>query len=229
MYEVTEKKREKMVLKSQNGVLIGSLILVFLLGMAGVSHAGLNMNEIRYLFEKEKGLSWEDATSEERKAFIRDISGREEYQEGQFKDQTKEVEEIPDDVDKPAVFDRREDIAPFRVRTSFEVETGREWDDATEEEKTVFWKEFKADEKKLKRDERLYSEKRKLKEQQQRRDYKLKKKELKLQKRQKVQEEKLRREKIRRKRISDKQEMKKKKREWEEFRRNLQEKHKLKK
>lgn len=228
MYEVTKEKRERMVFKSQNGVLIGSLILVFLLGMAGVSHAGLNMNEVQYLFEKAKGLSWEDASSEERKAFIRDVSGREEYQEGQFKDQTKEVEEIPDDVDKPAVFDGREDIAPFRVRTSFKAETGKKWDDATEEEKTVFWRKFKVDEKKLKQDERLYSEKRKLEEQQQRRDYKLKKQELKFQKKQKAQEEKLRRTEIKRKRISDKQEAKEKKRKWEEFRRNLQEKHKKK-
>ena len=217
-----------MVFKSQNGVLIGSLILVFLLGMAGVSHAGLNMNEVQYLFEKENGLSWEDATSEERKTFIRDVNGREEYQEGQFNGRKEEVEERTEDVKKSTVFDGRKKITPFDVRASFEVETGREWDDATEEEQKVFWREFKIDEKKLKQDEKAYLKKKELEEQQQRRDYKLKKQALKLKKKQRAQKEKLRRQEIRRKRIFNKQEAKEVKRRWEEFRQKLQDKHKLK-
>ena len=215
-----------MAFKFYHRILVCSLILVFLLSMTGVSHAVLSMNEVQYLFEREKGQLWKDATSEERRDFVRDVRGREEFQEGELKGKKKELK-AGSGIDKR--FTALEDIkekAPYQVRSGFEIETGIEWDDATEKEQNAFWKKYKFEEKKQKQEEKLYSRKKRNEERQRKREVNLKKRQRAREKKLRDQEEKVRRKKIRRKREADKKIAEKKKREWEAFRQSFRDRHK---
>jgi len=200
-----------MAFRPQNGILISSLILVFLLSVTGVSHAVLSMNEVQYLFEQEKGLLWKEATSQEKKDFIRDVQGREEFQEGPFKEKKRELKERSGTVEMSTVSEKRKKKAPYEVRSSFEAETGIEWSDATEEEQEDFWREYKIEEKKLREKEKLYLKKQKLLEKKRKTALQLKKQEIKLKRKLRDQEEKLRRAEIKRKRVEDKRKAEEKK------------------
>lgn len=213
-----------MVFKFQYGILISSLILTFLLGATGVSHAVLSMNEVQYLFAQEKGQSWKDATSQEKKAFIRDVRGREEYQEGQFKEKKKKRGSFQGDETSTAL-EKRKKKAPYKVRTSFKNKTGTKWDDATEEEQKIFWQEYKNEEKRLKQEEKLYRQEQKRLEQQRKAEFKQKKQEMKRKKQLKDQEEKAKRAEIKRKRAEERRRAETKKREWEAFRQEMKDKH----
>ena len=215
-----------MAFKSKNIVLISSVILVFLLGVTGVSHAVLSMSEIQYLFAQGKGKSWKNATPEERKDFIRDVQGREEFQEGPFKGKKEEIKKGPDIIDMSTVGKSRKMKAPYDVRSSFEAETGNEWNDATEEEQKLYWKTYKAEEKRLKKEERRHAKKQRTEEKKKEREYRQKKRKINREKKVRNREERLKRQELRRKRVAQKREAKKKKREWETFRQKMKESHK---
>ena len=213
-----------MVFKAQNTVLIFSLILFFSLGAVGVSHAVLSMNEVQYLFEQEKGQLWKEATAQEKKDFIRDIRGREEFQEGQFKGKKKKPNEDAGIVDMTTISENKKERAPYEVRSSFEAQTGIEWGDATEIEQRDFWKEYKLEEKKLKQEKKLYTREQKRLEKQRNRELNLKKKEIRLKKKLREREEALKSAELKRKRKEEKRKAKEKEQEWELFRQEFKDK-----
>ena len=132
-----------MFTKRSNLSLILSFIFFFVFGSIGISHAILSMDEVRFLFQKELGKPWGEGTAEERKAFIDNVRGREEFQDGKFKDLLQEREDEAQEGERTNIFDGREKVTSFEVRTSFETETGIAWEDATEEEQRDYQKQYK--------------------------------------------------------------------------------------
>ncbi len=139
------------------------LALFFLVSISGVSNAALNMDEIRYLFEKENSKQWEVASSAERRDFIRDVQGREEYKEEveykgkvERKSPVKKREIVEDSRMVEGVFlsEEKEEKAPYSVRKRFESEKGLKWKDASKKNQEAFWKKFvKKEEGREKREE----------------------------------------------------------------------------
>lgn len=212
-----------MVIRLQKGTLIFGFLLVFLLGTIGFSHAVLNMNEVHYLFEQEKGHSWKDATSKERRNFIRDVQGRGESQEGQLK--KKESDESPDILGMTSIVEERKSKEKFEVRSSFEVDTGIEWDDATEKEQEDYVKRYKKEQTRIERKEKVRSKKEEREEKMRTRKFELKKKQLERREKMRKRKEALEHRAKIRKLKSDKKKDEETKRRWEMFRRNLQKAH----
>lgn len=204
----------KMVLKLQNTILIVSLIFIFLLEVAGVSHASLSMKEVQYLFEKERGSLWEEATSKQQKDFLRDILGGGEYQEGKFKHKKRKSNESSGSTSLANISKRKEVMAPHNVRSKFEFETGIDWEDATEKEQKEYWKNYELNENVYKNGEKIRSYMIKADEEKRRLEYEMKKQDLKIRAELRAQarelrnlEKKLKREEAKRQMELKKQEM----------------------
>ncbi|MBN1869015.1 MAG: hypothetical protein JW847_00340 [Candidatus Omnitrophica bacterium] len=202
-----------MALKWQNGALISGMVFIFLTGAVEISHAVLSMDEVQVIFEQEKGYLWQEATSEERKVFIRDIQGREEYNQGEFKEKKKEVEAGVNLVEMSAGLQGREEKAPYEVRASYEAETGIEWSNATEEEQEDYWKKYDKNEKKRKKEEQLYLKKLEKEELKERKEFFRKKLELEKLEKKREREKELKLKKERKKQEENKKRLEREKKE----------------
>jgi hypothetical protein len=148
--------------------------------MAVPSHGALNMDEIRSLYEKEKSGLWEQATPEEKKDFLTDVQGREEFQEViEYKGKSEKRDVAPQAVEGRMLFEQKEEKAPFDVRESFWKKTGTQWENADEKEQAEFWREYKIEEKRKEIDEKNYLREKQLEEKKRKRERELEEKEIK--------------------------------------------------
>ena len=133
-------------------MILGSLIVV---GFNGTGYAALSMDEVRYLYEKETGRLWSNATPEEMRVFLADIQGREELKEVvEYKGKSKVDIKEPIAVEATTLSEQQKEKAPFHVRESYEQQTGQRWEDATEKEQDNFWKGFRRQEAAREREEK---------------------------------------------------------------------------
>ena len=199
-----------MLRMAQKHILISVLIMLFLGWFTVPSYAALSMDEIRYLFEKETGAQWDEATSVEKKDFLNDIKGRDEFQkEVEYKGKREGQEAVSDTIEDSILSDQEEEKAPYNVRESFEKARGMAWEAATEEQQKRYWNNYNIKEQRAKQREKEYLQKRDLKEQQREMKQKAKEESLKLKMEKREQQQK---------RI-----LEEKKRKREEARRKIQE------
>ncbi|HQP10106.1 MAG TPA: hypothetical protein PKV41_01830 [Candidatus Omnitrophota bacterium] len=203
-------------------------ILVFIvLMMPEFSYGSPGMEEIKYLFEKEKGVQWEAASSEEKKAFIRDVQGRKEFQETvEYEGETQKNDEPPKTLGSSILSGEKKEKAPFHIRTAFEQQRGIDWEDAPEQEQESFWEKFvkreenekAAEEKRLKEEKRRELEIRRQREREEKAIAKKKAQEQKEKEKRLKAEEKKRRE--------EKKKLEKAKKELEKMQKEAERKHK---
>jgi len=136
-------------------IFILTLALFFLAETTGFCYTALPMSEVRQMFQQEKGKVWEDATAEEQKGFLRDIREREKAEKMEIGEWKKKFYWAGAEVvSQDAVLEGKE-RAPFDVRTAFERDQGKKWEDATKKERKVYWKRFKKSEKEWEKREKL--------------------------------------------------------------------------
>jgi len=113
--------------------------------------AAVSMDEVRAQFQQEKGKSWDEATSDEKRIYVRSmiderqknldlqhnkvqIKSKKKSAEQQIKAQGGKVIYAPIGASKPVVTDMSMDA----IHAQFQQETGKSWEEATSEEKRFY-------------------------------------------------------------------------------------------
>ncbi len=94
---------------------------------------------VRYAYEKIKGIPWENATEATQKDFLDQYNrsgGKFPQQTSKTKATGQQLEEVP--VKKKSTEVQQERIVPLRIRYGFEKQTGKDWYSATKEEQDKF-------------------------------------------------------------------------------------------
>ena len=132
--------------------LIATIFFLQILWSAESSFAGgVSMDTFRKEFEQKTGKSWEMATREEKRDFVRQNNATAQTRETQ----TANSEGIGTPNQRPLVAG-----ATLKVRTQFKRQTGKDWTEITPAEQKEFLMEFRQNEQKEKQSkERAINEK----------------------------------------------------------------------
>jgi len=97
-----------------NYLFILIMLLSFALNGVSFSYASITMDEVHKLYQKEKGESWEEATSDERTKFLYEVMGRKKKEDREQRVEGKTV--------------------PYYVEEGYLRETKQDWNSATKAE-----------------------------------------------------------------------------------------------
>lgn len=116
------------------------VFLLLILGATSVSHAEMSMDAVRTEFQRKTGITWEAATAEEKKDFIR--SRQKAIEEKIQSKQPPKDTSVPV-LNKKATSNLRRQVN-VDVRKYFLEKTKKDWEDASEEEQDEILAEYKA-------------------------------------------------------------------------------------
>ena len=131
--------------KYMRDLIIATLVLLWASGMTYAD--SLSMTEFKAQFQQQTGMTWEEATADDRRDFLGVV--REHSEQGKTG-----LEKVQQKILSDALLDKKEKT-PYHVRKNYEKKTGKKWDDASEEEQDRFAKEYEISEKEIKQEEEM--------------------------------------------------------------------------
>jgi hypothetical protein len=191
-------------------------IMACWLGYESVPANASSMSEVKSQYRQETGKDWEEAKTEEKRAFLDILDSRSGPNNTMY--ETKSNFKILEDMS-----DRKE-RTPFHIRKNFENEQGISWEDATEEQQKAFQRDYELLMKKIGREKRDREREIMRKEKEIKNEIRAEKREKMLNENIEKREEQLKLTELRRKRVEERKKLIDAKKKRNPFLKKLQEK-----
>ena len=135
-----------MNIKIEFKLLVMFCVTAFLSNLGTVSAGTFSMGEVKSQYRQETGKDWEEATVDEKKEYLNILETRKETNSTHYEKEGR-LQELKD-------MSTQKERTPYDVRKSFENEMGISWENATEEQRLKFQRDYDLLMKENKREER---------------------------------------------------------------------------